>query len=127
MLKVTVVRKNWSRGIRDESKPKHDQPVNALLKPNTGMMCCMGFAAKEAGLTDRDIEYIGAIRHLQYRGVSCPQSLLEFLKQDNGDNRSSVASAIYGANDDLYCTDEDREDRLKRLGKRVGIDFTFVD
>jgi hypothetical protein len=128
----TVNRKKWLRG---EGSDK-----SYLMDPISGKMCCLGFYAKQSGLSKKDIE-----------SMPSPGSVIQLL---NGDEvytnaevicrpakpikwntkliwrgqkcNSKTCDALMDANDDEDITDEVREKNLTSLFKKIGITVKFI-
>lgn len=104
-LKVIVNRKRWYRGQGDE--------YSALLLDNN-KMCCIGFLARKLGYTPKDIRNRA--------------TLYEVSNRDEFENEyDSTLSEAYKVNDEIMITDNKRERRLITLGKRMGVQFEFIN
>lgn len=113
-MKLTIDRKEWSRGDND----------SALLKVSDGKRCCLGFLAKECGYSDSDMLGTCTPASLVYgRGKDnlFPGGLVKELRD------SHVTNALMRINDRSDLKDEeDREMRLAVLFKEIGIEVEFV-
>lgn len=132
MLKVTVKRSEWIRG--------EGADVSKLLTANSERMCCMGFACLSNGkITKDEIRHNATVRSLASGTMgSAPPRIIEaglqlFFEDDwksgmgHFAHGESIAHSIYRVNDDPTITDKEREAMLKDLGRRLDIEFTFVD
>ena len=109
MLKVEIDRQWWSRG----------DGTSLLLDTRDGGMCCMGFAALEAGFDPQTIADKGTVEQLPACGMT-PDPLTAFYNTAEG-------SSIYSVNDTVTFDDETREEQLIKLGLTVNIEFSFVN
>lgn len=132
-MNVTVKRSQWFRGhgwdtaisrllITDKTS---DKAVNYVAYPKAadiGKMCCLGFTALAFGYSKEDIA-----------NVETPLGLVNSIERmpgliDPNDCRHShTCMDMMAANDSDRIDDARREYKLIRLGKQVGINFTFVD
>lgn len=130
ILKVVVNRKKWARG---------GEGGNSSLLNTRGNMCCLGFAAMATGKVKRkDIRDRGGPEDLDvdlFYGNKHP--LPQLLTRRRSNNKT--CTALIEVNDS--CPENDpsdipfldrpilkgsvRESRIKALGKKVGIAFTF--
>src|SRR2546425_7116102 len=125
MFKVVIDRKKWGRG--------DGEGYGSLLDPNTHKMCCLGFACRAVGAKPKEL-----------RNLSYPSDLYEtwneetynyersFPKEFKGLsgkklNDSQICRLLALANDNGKITDAVREKRIKTLGKKARINFTFVN
>ena len=111
LLKVTVKRSKWLRGDENTS----------MLLDRAGKMCCLGFACITAGLKKKDIVGIGTPSEIGYGRL--PKSLAKLTTKEFD---SKICSNLMSANDREYFEDV-READIKKLGKKAGLAFTFVD
>ena len=111
-LKVEIDRQKWLRG--------EGAKASYLLRPSDGKMCCIGFACLAAGCTPEQIS-----------NQQIVQSTLTNLYDTPLDFRTNTGDvsleSLYVVNDDLDLEPSEREERLKRLGLKRGIEFTFVN
>lgn len=117
-LKVVIDRLEWYRGQGfDES---------ALLRKTDNRKCCLGFAA----LVD------GAIP-LSIRGINAPHQIVDsniLARLRNGadagmEKNGSSTELCYKmmATNDSKMEESDREQELIGLGKKVNIEFSFIN
>ena len=132
-LQVEVDRSQWLRGSED----------GVLLHGKTGHMCCMGFGCLAAGHSKEEIRNETAVCDVRRKstGQKPDVRLQDFGTGTTGDkdgpmapdprtvepsdNLQLVTELIYKVNDDQSLGDGQREEYLRRLGKQVGIEFTF--
>ena len=132
-LQVEVDRSQWLRGSED----------GVLLHGKTGHMCCMGFGCLAAGHSKEEIRNETAVCDVRRKstGQKPDVRLQDFGTGRTGDkdgpmapdprtvepsdNLHLVTELIYKVNDDQSLGDGQREEYLRRLGKQVGIEFTF--
>ena len=114
MLKVEIDRTTWLRG--------EGQDQSFLLRSSDGRKCCMGFAALAAGIDPEDLD-CAAIHSIEADYV--PDSLAVF-NIHNGFLPSEVYN-VYRINDHTTMSSADRESELIKAGKKVGIEFSFVN
>lgn len=112
MLNVVVKRSEWGRGTSPQN--------SRLFNPETGLMCCMGFACLAAGLTKEQIYDRSAVCSL----LGIPAALQEF-------HQKQEMLVVYD-DEGIYVVNDlpsyvNRENRLIELGKTCGIAFTFED
>jgi hypothetical protein len=116
MLKVIVDRERWLRG--------EGSNASALYRED-GKMCCMGFAAIAAGYKKSDLLGLKSIHSLEIatrqRVIVAPEncSITE-------DENNLKYHPLYVQNDAGLTTDAEKEETLIRMGKKVGIEFSFV-
>lgn len=133
MLNVTVSRRRWLRG------KLADKYGSALLEPESNRMCCLGFAALKAGCTRDEIRDKGTPEDLRQQlsldGKAFPKPLLGLLT-DSGRHNNVECAKLMEANDNVTRWEDDkeivipgheREAKVRELGKKVGINFRFVD
>lgn len=102
---VIVKRSKWYRGKGSE---------DSYLLLRGGKMCCIGFLARAFGCTRKDILLKNVIEYV-------PSQESWSLTHDR------TLSKCYDINDDDTITEAKRERELKALGKKMGVQFTFVD
>lgn len=119
-LSVVVDRVKWLRGTGDGTLLR----LRAKTPDENGCMCCLGFAARAAGMTKKEITNTGAISDC----ARTPRSLLGlFMEHRKGlSERHTVQDDLITANDSRVLTGAQRERRIKSLGKKAGILFSFV-
>src|SRR5258707_2993915 len=123
MLNVTVRRRQWLRATsKNEGKL-----YSFLLQPrsNGNKMCCLGFACRAAGLKAYQIRGETVPDGLFEERADFPVSLQKLINRDTGNSRTCCA--LMAANDNHDIGARTREARVKKLGKKVGINFRFVD
>lgn len=107
MIKVVVDRKKWHRG-------KTNIGSKLLRKDRT--MCCIGFLAREMGCKPRDIRGKPVLASVQFMPVKYHDFAADY---------NDLLDTAYETNDDIQLNDKIREARLKKLGLRMGVKFTF--
>lgn len=112
-LKVKIDRSYWARS----SKRKY--VVDNNLLNDDGSMCCLGFVSLACGLKKKDISNIG----LPYAVDQLPNKkyteIWEAVCQECGE--------IAEVNDDyIGKSDAQREAKLTKMFKKIGIDVSFV-
>ena len=119
MLAVEVKRSKWFRG--------HGGDRSKLLIPETGEMCCLGFACLVAGLTKADISDRQTPSQCHFSPDNCVPVGLSTLVDYESD--TGICSDLMRENDVTLNPEDEagREAHLTFLGKLAGIDFTFVD
>jgi hypothetical protein len=106
MIKVTVDRAKWYRG---------EGPDLSRLLRGDGKMCCIGFLGKAMGIPDDAMIGVETLY-----GTTIPEACA-FSDQ----YRDALIDA-YDVNDKKGMKAAEREQKLKRLGKKMGVAFTFV-
>ena len=109
MLEVTVDREKWYRG--------HGGYESRLLRED-GLMCCMGFACLAAGVSLNDIRNVSSVERVNLNSAI------------NLTFRTENYTTLYYANDVRSYEgqgEQERETRIKELGERVSIEFTFTN
>lgn len=112
MITVTVKRNRWGRGGED----------GLLYCSATKKMCCLGFVAREVGLTVKHIKDVGEPDTLPEKD----RSKVNFLLNKKANN-NAVCCRLMAVNDSAKLSDVVREEKIITLGKKVGIAFKFVD
>ena len=111
--KFTIFRKNWARGDRD--KPN-------LLLDKEGNMCCLGFAAESAGCSRKDLLNTAGPTGLLHR-----ENIKITGLTYRGSNRSAtqICISLICTNDNSFLSDEERENRITKLFKKLDVDVEF--
>ena len=113
---VVVKRSKWLRGDPDKS---------CLRDKQSGKKCCLGFLTLAAGFIARQIN-----------GKLQPDDLTKCIKgltkpENSGDKilpiNTKTCKNMMNINDDKNIDDETREKKISREGKRIGVNFKFVD
>lgn len=131
---VTISRKRWLRGGKPGNKRITSEDLeklnSQLYDPTTKTMCCLGFVARAAGYKASEIE-----------GYASPESLCLGEKKENVKylflplvsiglgkvvDNSKICRTMMSVNDELRLKARDRESQLKRLARKIGIQFKFV-
>lgn len=106
---VTVDRRRWLTG----AVTRKTNARSALYDSTSRMMCCLGFACRQAGLKAGDIMDIGTPSLLVYLN-----DVPEWLYGGNADEMMRV-------NDDSSLRPKTRERRLIQLAKNAGVTLRF--
>lgn len=109
----TVQRSKWLRG---------NMNISRLLN-NKGKMCCLGFYSKACGIQNEDIKNISAPEDISNNvSKNWKTRLLKF------NNRVNTAKCfkLMQINDSSSINDEERERRLTKQFKILGIKVNFV-
>lgn len=125
MLNVTVRRRRWLRAT-----PTNNGSLSSYLLQHEGegnKMCCLGFVCRAAGLGPSDIRGESSPETLFDTRKEYPKAIQKLLKRDTYPTNSRTCEALMEANDSHRLTAGKREARVKMLGKKVGINFSFVD
>ena len=131
MLQVTVVRKEWNGNTLD-------RVYASVLLDDHGNRCCLGFAARSAGVPDFELRGMCYIHNIYYE---IPSSLRLLIKADSikGSCQSPVSQQLTQANDGVHDTDPlaprvpifttlaEKEAFIIAKGREAGIEFTFID
>lgn len=114
---VVVKRSKWMRG---------DQETSCLRNKKTGKMCCLGFLTREAGFRTRQIN--GKLQPDDLtkciKGLTRPHT---YCDQDTDIINTETCKNMMDINDDKNIDDETREKQIAREGKRIGVNFKFVE
>ena len=89
-----------------------------MLKEKKG--CCVGHYAHACG-GSRDTFGLIATLHMLVLDQKLDPKLFPILERDK-----YLLADLYSANDDTYVSDEDRENQIKELFAKAGIEVTFV-
>ena len=119
LTKVVVKRSKWLRG----------NPVRSVLLNESGRMCCLGFAGLKAGLSKADIWGLGAPSEVsaEAAGILQHSTMRGLCRADfNFSVNTRTCNALMKTNDKPNVPLPTRESKLRELGKKVGIRFTFV-
>lgn len=103
MKTYTINRSKWLRGEGNEN--------SYLLRGDDGKMCCLGQVCEQEGVPGSELIGISEPAGLQKRKSSLPKWLF-----------SEVAYEMMEENDTKA-----REERLKKLAVKAGVEFLFVD
>ena len=118
LFDVTVNKKRWYRGQGSEE--------SALLCTGPGAskkMCCIGFLARACGLSAKAIRGVSTVGDLEVMARLTKAPLLMGIQHTK---EESLLDA-YNINDSVDMTDVVRMAKLKTIGKRLGVNFIFVD
>lgn len=108
VTEFTVERDHWLRGTD-----------NGWLLNYKGDRCCVGFYAQACGLDDEAIMGCGPLREAAHDSTDPVQKAI--FKLDD----TKTMQTIYFTNDNSFLDDEERERKLTRLFKRLGIKVNF--
>jgi len=114
---VTIKRSKWLRG-RSESY---------LRNPLSGEMCCLGFLAREAGLSTRQINDKREPEDLTQCITGLTNMLDDLVLERHFLSNTNTCVHLMCTNDDTSINDEAREKNIKELGKEIGVTFKFED
>lgn len=113
---VVIERSRWASADRLKAwNLDNDEALDAaLLIPDNGMMCCLGFVCKSLGFADEDLKSQGMPNE-----IADPDDLPGWLINVEDD-----AACL---NDKKTIDDDTREERLKELFRlKTPIDLEFV-
>lgn len=105
-MKLKINCNEWLRG--------EDSSDSFLLRPSDSKMCCLGFLARECGLTETEI-----YDRNDFSEVRCT-NLMEQI-------RNSQHQLFISINDNPTIEDEERKQELTRLFKLYNIEVEFVE
>lgn len=121
MLDVVIDRETWGRG--------NGHGYGTLWKSDD-TKCCLGFACLAVGLVKDDIyeestpaEVNQAMNDSQIGQLSDLLNVYDFNKYTDSD----ISNNLMAVNDSKDITEEEREENIVDLGKKAGINFTFVN
>lgn len=125
----TVKRSGWHRGKGG---------TDSALLTQHGAKCCVGFYAEACGIRRDALYRVGEFNEIDMREV--PADFLEFDLDEPEKEHSDELARFYGThrikdpfldvyadNDDPDVSNEEREKRLTRRFREVGIQVTFED
>lgn len=118
LIKVVIDRSKWGRGATG----------GKLLRPDTCLMCCLGFVSLACGLDEDEIRDESTPAELVQKGVVLPGPMLPLI--DNVDPHyphSDVCVRLMDLNDDDELDDTKREAQLIEAAREAGFEFEFVD
>lgn len=132
-FKFNIKRSDWTRGRGSDS-------YNYLLD-YCGGKCCLGFAALALGYKEEHIECVGrpdeVVEILTRNNVKEEDANLWFdgsVKRRSGSLGigddfciSATMEEIIECNDSDEISDEEREEKLKKLFSKMGVEVNFVD
>jgi hypothetical protein len=110
----TVVIPQWSTG---------DAGNTSLLDPVTQMRCCLGFALKDCGVPDSELENVGDPEMVDSPEAEKFASI--FLNES--ENNNEFTNKAIEINDADQIDDDERMTRLQVLAKQYGHEFVFVE
>jgi hypothetical protein len=125
-LEVEIDRAKWLTGsyIEKVKKDKGSCIESELLSETRsakGMMCCLGFACKSLGLPQRHIA-----GHASPTSIHKHRGALESVGLVNQIGENTVkCQQLMTVNDASTMPSNKREQRIKKLGRKIGIRFTF--
>jgi hypothetical protein len=123
---LIIDRSKWRTGGDEESKNRTGKGKTKLLN-GYGSMCCLGFDAKRCGIPLKNL-----------LGVAQPEGIIKkyvckiphLIKSDGlfeTDVNTKFAERAMDINDDDYLTPKDRELRIKKHFKTIGINVKFIN
>lgn len=119
-LKVVVKRSRWLRGGHNGK----GEAAASYLRDMEGHMCCLGFACRAARIPVSEITHVCTPSALTSR-IRIPASLEGLIREGYLD--SSGCDALMGRNDRPKQHPKSKEKEITELGRKVGIEFSFVD
>lgn len=119
LLKVTVDRRRWLRG--------EGSVASSLFDDYNKKMCCLGFATRACGCSIDKIRGQASPACVVIGHTNTKESLARFLAAKSEVKNSGATGRMITINDDIKINDAEREDRLKKWGKKLNIQFTFVN
>lgn len=118
---VVVDRSKWDRG-RGVTEESLDPIGNVRLyspRNKKFQMCCLGFACHQAGVSKQDI-----------KGKTAPDDIDGFRVKSLVDRQgfsTYSCQILMETNDDTRINDEQREEKLNKIAKRIGFKFEFIN
>lgn len=109
-----IDRKKWMNGSNTEASSLLDE---------TGHKCCLGFLALSNGYKNKDILHSGSACDIEW-DVMCKVEIFEGNKYYD-DNR--ITNYLIAANDNPDISDKEREARIIKHGKKIGVKFEFYN
>jgi len=114
-LPITVIKKSkWRRNI--------GQNNGLLLDPKTNKMCCLGFDAIRRGCKPRDIRNHGSPEE-----VNPEKADFSGLVNRSRVNTEICRQLMRINDDDSSIDNNERQERIIKLGRKAGIEFRFVE
>ena len=107
-MRVVVKKRRWLRGEGNDA--------SYLFRPKDRKMCCIGFLAKRLGCSTKEIYGKTALDLLS----SVPAMTFEA-------QYSGALHDAYEINDDEDINDQERTQRLREIGKAMGVKFVFSE
>lgn len=111
----TIDRSEWVTGRNLDERKNPSQLLNFNKKK-----CCVGFACLAAGLSEEEIDGVEAPM-----GTWKVKGLSGFDKLGNW-KHEGIAPEIYLVNDDSGLTDQEREEDVRDLFAKIGVEVKFV-
>lgn len=108
-----IERKYWKRG-------KEAINGNALLNPDS-TMCCLGFYSRACGLSSDDILEVPMPSEVS----ELPTQMLWLVNEVEWESSAS-AHDLANTNDTSSFIEEEREEKIKAMFARQGIEVNFV-
>ncbi len=116
MLNVVISRKRWG--------------MHSLRDSIDDRMCCMGFACRTAGYAARTLVGRGMVCDLLNEGRKLKEGLEKLVRSDTSGTfweDTIIAAELARVNDDECMEDEIKEKTIIKLGKKAGINFSFIN
>lgn len=122
---LTIDRKKWGRG----------ETGGSLLDGQTKKQCCLGFFALECGFNRKNIKNVSEPQELVNRKKINKEKfdkLQPLLKKDydHGDNiytHSKNTGILMEVNDSIKLTDIEREEKIIKYFKKIGVKVRFIN
>ena len=113
----TIKREQWLSGavLKANSKAHHGELESSLRDPETGLQCCLGFYCRAAGFKTKQITSEALLSTL-WVSVSNSDQFAEVRESE---------SMFAEVNDSPTITQHERERRIKKGFKNLGIKVVF--
>lgn len=118
----TVDRSKWCRG----NKKLDSVTERSCLLTKDGNMCCLGFEAKAAGFTKKELFDKSTPLSLIVNDGTIEWDTALIKKQYLLNYNSKICEKIMTVNDNVKITDPQRESELKILFAKIGMKVKFT-
>ena len=122
-MKLTIKRDKWLRGRLN----------SALYDSDSKKMCCLGFFARECGLSQRAIRDIGSPSSVSFylSLKKKPKKIFyRLLKDSSGYHtlvNNNLCRRLMKINDNRHTSDEEKEKQIKKNFKKIDVEVKFID
>lgn len=110
-MNLTIRRKKWLRGTK-----------TSVLRNENGSMCCLGFYARKCNIPASKLVGLGEPFELVEMGLKALPGLF-----DKFGASTKLCTQLISENDERGIELGERENRIKSLFKKIGVNVKFTD
>lgn len=128
LKKLVITRSKWFRGKMDGRSSLLIDPEDSYsITENVGKMCCLGFYGRQiCGLNLKDLRGQGTPEDVKKWPSDDPLVIKPTSQQGYPYTLdSTICHEMVKTNDNKKITEKQREARLTKLFKKIGVNVTF--